>query len=224
MTASAYLTNRSATHATDRGFTLLEVMVALGIFAILSLASWKLLSQELDNQRRLQSHSESLNHWRRAMGRLTEDLQQVSERSIRLEYGERQAALVGDSDALTFTRRGWSNPLQLPRSDLQRVSYQLEWIDGQRWLTRHFWPQLDRAPGSEAVSQRLLPDIEQLQLRYFDTRQQRWLPQWDARQNANSALPQAIEITLHSVAMGEVSRVVTLRPGPVSAASSGSAP
>lgn len=198
----------------QRGFTLLEIMIALSIFAIMGLASYQLLRGEVLAQQRLQVASDRLNHWQRGMLRLSQDLLQISPRAIREDYGAAEAALVGESDSVTLTRGGWSNPLQRPRSDLQRVHYRVvaDEDDGY-YLQRSFWPNLDRAPGSEPVSQTLIPGVESISLRYFDGENNEWREQWPPLAAGLSdirRLPQAIEITLNSAHFGTIRRLVTL--------------
>ncbi len=195
----------------SRGFTLLEVLIALSIFAILGLASYKLLSTELQTQSALEQQSQQQNHWQRGMARLTQDLQQATNRSIREDYGEREAALIGDDAGIVFSHLGWMNPLQRTRSDIQRVAYRIQQDDeGQSYLQRSFWFQLDRAPASEPVRQQLLPGVQQLQLRYYHAERQQWLPFWPPVDEPNIGLPQAIEVTLVSPELGEIQRLVSL--------------
>lgn len=195
----------------EQGFTLLEVLIALSIFAIMGLASYHLLSGEARTQQALEKQSHEHNYWQRGIMRLTQDLQQAVNRSIREDYGNREPALVGESDSLTLTRGGWSNPLHRVRSELQRVDYRLQTIDEQSFLQRSFWFALDRAPASEPIQQKLLPDIEYLQFRYYHTDNKAWVSQWPPIEEPDIGLPQAIEVTLTSTTKGQVQRLVTLR-------------
>ena len=199
-------------HNSQQGFTLLEVMIAMSIFAILGLASYQLLSSELRTQERLQSRGDLNDQWQRSMMRLTRDLQQLVARSHREDYGETRAALISDGDTLELTRQGWSNPLQRPRSELQRVSYQLISSEDNSYLQRHFWPQLDRAPGSHGVQQKLFAGTLDWQLRFYDGEERQWHERWPPYDDAVHSLPQAIEVTLNSETLGDVQRLVTLSP------------
>ncbi|MBU3071521.1 type II secretion system minor pseudopilin GspJ [Aestuariicella sp. G3-2] len=194
----------------QRGFTLLEVLIALSIFAIMGLASYHLLSGEARTQQALDKQSHEHNYWQRGIMRLTQDLQQAVNRSIREDYGNREPALVGDADSITFTRGGWSNPLHRVRSDLQRVDYRLQTHDEDTYLQRSFWFTLDRAPASEPVQQKVLPDIHDLQFRYFEPDNQSWVNQWPPIDQPDAGLPQAIEVTLTSPSRGQIQRLVTL--------------
>ncbi|GAB3096070.1 type II secretion system minor pseudopilin GspJ [Aestuariicella hydrocarbonica] len=194
------------------GFTLLEVLIALSIFAILGLASYQLLGTEVRTQLALQNQSLEQNHWQLGMMRLTRDLQQAVNRGIREDYGLREPALLGNEDSIIFTRHGWVNPLQRSRSDLQRVAYRIQQdTDGQPYLQRSFWFYLDRAPATEPVNQQLLPGIEQLKLRYLQVGSQEWLTVWPPLNQATSGLPEAIEVTVHSSDWGDIQRLVTLQ-------------
>ncbi len=218
------------------GFTLLELMIALSIFSIMGLAAYRLLSGETHLQSELEAHSLELQQWQRGMRRLTDDLRQIAPRPIRLEYGDEEAALYGTSDSLHLTRYGWSNPLHKTRSQLQRIEYRLaseeentEFGNGSsgQLLQRQVWAVLDRAPDSEPLQQRLLPQVSDLSWRYMDNDKQwhsRWpIQQWPSSQsllgqNSGSSssddkqpLPLAIEITLTSQRFGEITRLIVLR-------------
>ena len=82
---------------------------------------------------------------------------------MRDEFGQVEPALVGGAAArfaLSFTRSGWHNPNDNPRSNLQRVNYRVE--DGALW--RDSYPVLDRAPDTEPQQVRLLEGVEVLEL------------------------------------------------------------
>ncbi len=213
------------------GFTLLELMIALSIFSIMGLAAYRLLSGETRLQTELEAHSIELQQWQRGMRRLSDDLRQIAPRSIRLEYGDKEAALYGTSDSLHFTRYGWSNPLHKTRSQLQRIEYRLASEDestefgsesSSQILQRQVWAVLDRAPDSEPLQQRLLPQVSDLSWRYMDDDKQ-WHSQWPSSQsplsqgsgssssNDKQSLPLAIELTLTSERFGEITRLIVLR-------------
>ncbi len=216
------------------GFTLLELMIALSIFSIMGLAAYRLLSGETRLQSELEAHSQELQQWQRGMRRLTDDLRQIAPRSIRLEYGDSEAALYGTSDSVHLTRYGWSNPLHKTRSKLQRIEYRLaseeetttvgSEANGQI-LLRQVWAVLDRAPDSAPLQQRLLPHVSDLSWRYMDDDKQ-WHNQWPSSQGYGSGgnhggsngsnqndntLPLAIELTLTSQRFGEITRLIVLR-------------
>lgn len=194
----------------QQGFTLLEVLMAMSIFAILGLASYHLLSGEMHTQKALEQASNSQYYWQRGVLRLTQDLQQAINRSIREDYSDREPAMRGASDSITFTRQGWSNPLHRQRSDLQRVDYRIAAKSDSYYLRRSYWPHLDRSPGSEPVQQLLLPDVQQVQFRYFHQKRKQWLPLWPPLEEPDIGLPQAIEVTLMSHRYGDIQRLVTL--------------
>lgn len=198
------------------GFTLIEVLIALTIFAIMGLASYQLLSGEVRVQQQLQQASQRIHHLQRGMQRLSQDLRQIVLRPVRADYGDNEPALIGNSDSITFTRNGWSNALGRPRSDLQRVHYEIILQENNSYLERQFWNSLDRAPGSEPVRQLVLPDITEIRLRYLDSEKEQWLEHWPPNGEASNdlLLPLAIEFTLMSSSYGEITRLLTLR-GPM---------
>lgn len=212
----------------QQGFTLLEVMIAMSIFAIMGVASYQLLSGEIRTQKRLQAHSERQDHWQRSMMRMSRDLQQLISRSVRQDYGDQQSALVSDGQSLQFTRGGWSNPIGRTRSNLQRLEYSLQVDAGSvstdyttrakrnnsdaPYLRRRFWSHLDRAPGSEPIQQMLFVGLEDIRLRFFHAEKRVWLSRWPENDDLEQNLPQAIEITLVTAEYGDMQRVITYTP------------
>lgn len=148
------------------GFTLIEVVIALAIFAVIGVMAARLLTGMLTLHERTTERGARLTEVQRAMEILARDLQQLTHRGVRDELGDlRPAVEVGGATPIEFTRMGWQNPLALPRAELQRVAYAVE----ENALYRMFWPVLDRSPDSEPQVQRLLDDVESLTAHAIDT-------------------------------------------------------
>ena len=142
------------------GFTLVEILVALLVFAVVGLLSARLLSQSVDNQNNLQDRGQRLAEIHRAMRVLQRDILQLSRRKIRDAQGEELPALiVSDQGAIEFSRVGWRNPLRQPRSEVQRVGYR--WQDEK--IVRGYWLTLDRSYDAEPAFQTLLEDVETIE-------------------------------------------------------------
>lgn len=170
-----------------QGFTLLEVLIAVSITAMIGVASTQLLSNVIDSKQASEIRSEQLVSLQRFNMVISRDLEQFINRSIRDEYGDTQASMLLDSGdfPIEFTRAGWRNsPVSRdPRAELQRVAYRPEPIDSevcepalqrlQSWgvtepehecLVRYFWPVLDRASDSVPQPQVVLEQIERLEI------------------------------------------------------------
>ena len=142
------------------GFTLVEILVALLVFAVVGLLSSRLLSQSIDNQNNLQDRGQRLAEIHRAMRVLQRDIVQLSRRKIRDAQGEELPALiVSDQGAIEFSRVGWRNPLRQPRSEVQRVGYR--WQDEK--IIRGYWLTLDRSYDAEPAYQTLLENVEAIE-------------------------------------------------------------
>jgi len=142
------------------GFTLVEILVALLVFAVVGLLSTRLLSQSIDNQNNLQDRGQRLAEIHRAMRVLQRDIVQLSRRKIRDAQGEELPALiVSDQGVIEFSRVGWRNPLRQPRSEVQRVGYR--WQDEK--VIRGYWLTLDRSYDAEPAYQTLLENVEAIE-------------------------------------------------------------
>lgn len=190
----------------ERGFTLIEVLVAISIFAIISLASTQLLRSVITTQSIVNISNESINDVSRALNIISRDISQVVPRNIRDEYGDLSNALVIGSGEyiLELSRTGWNNPALHTRSELQRVAYGLS--DGL--LYRYFWLVLDRAEDSEPRLQKLLKGVESFSVRAI-TLEGESIDIWPIS-NPRQVLPVGLEITFIVEPLGEIRRTFAL--------------
>ncbi|MDD0842615.1 type II secretion system minor pseudopilin GspJ [Pseudomonas sp. Gutcm_11s] len=193
----------------QRGFTLLEVLIAIAIFALLAMATYRMLDSVLQTDRGQREQEQRLRELTRAMAAFERDLLQVRTRPVRDPLGDPLASLRGDSGRntqLEFTRSGWRNPLGQQRATLQRVRWQLE---GERWQ-RAYWPVLDQAQDSQPRVQQALEGVTRFELRFLDL-EGRWLQSWPpANSTADEALtqlPKAVELVIEHRRYGELRRI-----------------
>jgi len=186
------------------GFTLLELLVALSIFAIVAVLAYGGLGTVLDLRILTEESAERLAELQKTYLIVQRDIEQLVPRAIRDEFGDEQTAISGAAH-FQLTRGGWRNPLNNPRSNLQRVGYALE----EQQLVRYSWLVLDRAQDSEPREQVLATGINSISVRYLDT-DDSWQEQWPPEQVSGSGeplsdeLPRAVELTLEHEHYGEI--------------------
>ena len=147
------------------GFTLLEMLVALAVFAVIGVMSAQLVRQIADIGTTTRQRGDELVALQRALDIMRRDIEQLAHRPVRDEMGDsREAVVVNHRGLLEFTRRGWRNPAQARRPTLQRVAYRM----APEGLERLFWPMLDRAEDSEPVAQLLLAGVSDVEVNGID--------------------------------------------------------
>jgi general secretion pathway protein J len=194
----------------QEGFTLIELLVAVGVFAVLSALAYGGLNSVLATQSYTQEQAERLQTLQLSMRRIQRDLEQIADRPVRDQYGDEQAALIlKPLPSLSFTHAGWRNPGGQTRSQLQRVSYELE----ENTLYRIVWPMLDGADAESALRTNLLDNVEKLEIRVLD-QDEKWHTEWppsEAEPTGESPLPLAVELTLTVEPWGAIRRLIALQ-------------
>lgn len=205
----------------QRGFTLLELMIASIIFAIMAIMAYGGLDNVMDNSEASQQALSRLKQTQHTVTILNRDLNQLVQRDIRDGFGTTQPYLMAGTDVdnlIEFTRSGRVNPGRLIRSSLQRVAYRFD----EDKLIRLQWPQLDRTQEMEAKQSALIDEVEQVTIRFLDQNNE-WQEQWPPL-NAQAAAsstggatgstatgPVAIEIIVQLKDWGDIRRLYEVR-------------
>jgi general secretion pathway protein J len=180
------------------GFTLVELLVSLFIFGMLSAAGVALLSFSVRAQEAADARLGELADFRRSGALLAGDLAQAAPRLARDSAGVPRPAFQGGSGeqggvAMAFVRRGWENLDDAPRASLQRVEYSLA---GGR-LERRAYPRLDGAAPLPATT--VMEGVRRVRLRYRDG-EGNWRERWDPTNPEE--LPRAVELVMDAAGSG----------------------
>jgi len=200
---------------THSGFTLIEVLVALAVFSIMSMLAYSALGSTLSNADYLTDRIDRLQSVQRTIRYLSSDLLQTAPRPIRSELGDTYVpalrSALGSDFALELTHGGWGNPVGLPRGTLQRVAYRIE--DDE--LLRYHWGVLDRTYANEPIITVLLDDVESLYFRFYSATgelSEAWPPQNQQGATGMRDRPRAVEIVLTLPDQGEITRLLEIAP------------
>ena len=188
------------------GFTLLELLIAMVIFSIMSLMAYGGLNSVLTSNRVTQEYEEELKSLQRTMMFLEKDIRQIVARPRHAGYNDILPALstdLGLDGVIEFTRSGNPNPAGKLRSSLQRVRYVLDKEELQRWS----WPLVDHLDGVP-IKMALMGSVEQISFRFMAANTQ-WQDEWLASGD-KSILPKAIEINMTHKRWGKVQRLIAL--------------
>jgi general secretion pathway protein J len=158
---------RPAKSFRDAGFTLVEVLVALLVSALIGVLSYRGLSSMVDSQQRLDRAATAWEDVHRFVALLEADFRNAVPRAGRDAGGVLQPAVVG----LPVAERPFGTQLALQRgsrgidpaqSTVRRVGYRF--ADGE--IHHLSWLAPDLPPFAETGAQVLLRGVERLSLRY----------------------------------------------------------
>ncbi len=190
-----------------RGFTLIEILVALAVFSVIAVMSYQGLAGMARNQEGIERAAERQRAIELAMLRLERDLTQALARPARGPYGENLPAMVGGEQGAEWTTldlvaaQGGVGPQTL------RVSYALVGSDWRRRADQ----VVDRSPRDTARARVALADVERVSWRYIDSGVTR-VDQWPPRLGSlpPERLPRAVEVRLVLADVGEIVRLIEL--------------
>jgi general secretion pathway protein J len=200
----------------QNGFTLLEIMMALFIFAILATLVTGVLRTVIQAHARNDLAAQQLQDLQVALTLLQSDMQQMIDRPVLDRSGNALPSLIANTasnaNSLEFTRSGFVNPLATDRrSTLQRVAYHL---DGNN-LVRETWMVLDRANTTQSAKNTLLSGVKSLKFRFMGLQNQFYdywptpLPMPPDPNVIVPILPRGIEAIITFETGGTLTRVFT---------------
>ena len=192
----------------QHGFTLLELLIAVSIFALLATIAYGGLGIVLNTREHTEKRAEQLAELQLVLTIMQRDIEQATTRAVRDEYGDSKKAFIGNSESgsyLELTSNGHPNPLNRTRSSLRRIAYHFS--EGE--LSRSNWPTLDSAPGATPNRETLLSDLTDARFRYLDP-DRKWQQSWppEAPEGTKAPIrPIAVELTLEYKRWGEIKRL-----------------
>ena len=179
----------------QHGFTLLELVIAMSVFAELGLASWRMFDGVIRAEHSSATHEREMRTLQRAVAVIERDVLQVTPAPLRLEQ-----------NTLNLQRGNWRNPLDQSRSEIQHVTYRLD--KGTLWRESH------GIENPTVHRQKILSEVLELRWRLY-LPGAGWQHDWPTNQRPPNAQPLAVELTF-STARFQHRRRVLLLPGSAS--------
>lgn len=193
------------------GFTFIEMLLSVALFALVGLASISVLTSVTKSDELSRESSQRLIEIQRTMLMLERDFMQISARHVRVDGDPAEKSrLIGgqylfesEDHGVSFSHQGWRNPgMILPRSEIQAVAYRLQ----EGVLQRLFTLYPDAVTGTEPRIQLLQSDLTGFTVGYLQGEQ--WQESWQ-----DSNLPTAVKITLQHTYLGQIERIFMLPDG-----------
>jgi general secretion pathway protein J len=195
------------------GFTLVEILIAMALFAIISVITYTTLTSAINVSNHTSEVAQRLADIQRVLMLMERDLVQMAPRPVLDEYGEQQPAfLISDlsNEGFEFTRGGYQNPARLNRSLLKRVAYEVRSDE----LYRKTWKVLDRATQTEPEFEEILmKGVTSFEVSVYDDK---WVEKWppersdSQEQPVPDALPGAVRLFME---VEDYGRFTVMIPG-----------
>ena len=186
--------------AKQSGITLLELLVVIAVFSIMSAAAYSGLQNSLKAEENFSASMKDLEAVQMSLTLFQRDIMQLSPRGIRDAFGDDEAAIVlFNGREFIFTRGGNFSSLKLDQTGLTRVSYSLQ---DEQFIRSH-WRHLDSTQGDRPLSASLLSKVTNLQIRVLD-QNNLWHLDWPI---SDSAKIRAVELMIELEDWGEIRRL-----------------
>lgn len=202
----------------QRGFTLIEILIALTVFAILATITSSSLYNAFNARTRVNKQADRLNNLQLALSIIQQDTTQIVERAIRSNEMRLFPSFVGQAQYLELTRDGMANPSSIEkRSTLKRIAL----ICQGNKLIHRTWSSLDMTDRNRYEDKELINHLSDCHFNYLNQNLE-VLTEWREHalnQNQNKEpLPKAIQLNLNLDDWGKMSMLFII-PGALYASS-----
>lgn len=180
----------------SKGFTLVELLVAIAIFAVLSALGWKVFDYIIQTKDRNAVHEQRLSQLQDTYQQILRDTVQAVPLTANIN-GDIQPALVLQNGRFNFSKTGVTDPLEEGVSPDERVEYQYR-ADEQK-LYRLKYRNLNQTGRDQPESNVLLSEVEQFQIVVLNPNEMTQWPDssFDLNQiKQKQRLPKGIKINL----------------------------
>lgn len=201
----------------NRGFTLIEVLVAITIMAIIATLTGQALHTATTSSEATNDAVKRLSSVDRTWTLIEADLRNALPRAITPSMGEPIPALIANRSSdywLRVFRGGVVNPLHAPRSELIRIGYRL--TDNVIW--RDTWVNIASVDDRDALKQKLMTDVKDIVIRVLTNSATSiaagpWVQDWPSSGITPNTLPRALEVTIQTEDYGEMKRLFPILQG-----------
>lgn len=203
----------------QRGFTLVEILVAIAIFSLIASASTAVLTNVIAASEQSSQSIERLQSLQRAMMVIERDLLQAVNRAPRIGGVDNNTTVFfggagemqSTHDGVSFVRNGWQNPMWLlPRSNMQGVAYRL---NSDNVLERLHTLFVDNDLGVDPIVRPLLTGVTDLNIEFMVAINSRNEISWDESYEGNK-VPKGIAIEITTKDFGVIRREFALLDPP----------
>ncbi|MBF0106452.1 MAG: prepilin-type N-terminal cleavage/methylation domain-containing protein [Deltaproteobacteria bacterium] len=190
----------------QKGFTLLEIIIAIGILAGMTLIISETIEGVMLTRKRTERKNETRHAVSIALAKMMDDLRTAFQAHQKFTGNADYylTGFVGDTSSMNFSTMGNVHYVKNHKdTDQVQVGYSLEGntrgsFDLVRRQTDHLTDKLDSG-GKSFV---LLPNVREFNLEYYDSNKESWEGQWDTESVSSAGrLPQVVKINM--VVLGE---------------------
>jgi general secretion pathway protein J len=190
---------------TPRGFTLLEVMIAVAITAVIGSMAAGVYQQVDRAASAARDQGERYAGARLALTRMSRELSMafLSEHYDRARFRDRPTLFKGESDQLLFSTMAHVRLAQdAKESDQAMVEYLVERdpVSGKDALFRREKVRIDDEPDRGGRKDLVATHVKGISLQYWDLKRKEWVREWSTRTPEKlNELPTRIRIALEIV-------------------------
>jgi len=186
-----------------KGFTLLEILVTLFIFAIVSVMMANALNRVISIHERTEYKAKRLRELQMSLLVFSRDIEQAVNRAITDAAGKEASAFIGSPRSIEFTHTGRASIFShTPQTSLVRVRYHF----AEKVWWRSVWPALDQAPQTKTSHRPLLPNVIEGRFEYLD-KQGHFHNEWLGTSDLQEPMPRAVRLTIKLNRWGSLSQL-----------------
>ncbi len=184
--------NRVPKYAGSDGFTLLEMVIAIGIFAVIAAVLYPAMQQFIKAREQLSEKSTGLASLQNTMLFMGNDFRYALDRKVRNGYGDPEEAFSTDIESDEIFRLTTAYP------DIgvygSSVPKRVAWVYDGTDLLRRTWNVLDRVSDTGVNTRLMLEDVTRVSLRFASIEENDI--DWSSSWRNGEGLPQAVEIVV----------------------------